>query len=87
MNKGAHLARLFLSDECERVEILYFAGEPYRKPLGVKLLDVVSATATAHQRSPRVFDSVANRCDEAEARNYDTTCQIKNSLSLIFSRE
>ena len=71
----------------ERVEVLYFAGKPYRKLLGVKLLDVVSATAPAHQGSPRVFDSVANRSDEAEACNHDTTCQIRTPWEeFIFSR-
>jgi hypothetical protein len=29
MNKGAHFARLFLSDECQRVEVFYFAGKLY----------------------------------------------------------
>ncbi len=77
MNKRAHLARVFLGNERKRVEVFNFAGKPDRKLLGVELLDVVSATAPGHQRGPGVFDSVANRGDEAEACNHDTTCQIR----------
>src|ERR1041384_7010492 len=80
MNKGAHLARLFFSNECQRIEVFYFAGEFDRKTLGVEPLDIVRATAPVHQGGPRVWDSVANRCDEAEARNHDTTCQLRTPL-------
>src|SRR5215216_266386 len=87
MNKGAHLARLFLSDECQWVEVLYFAGKFDRKPLGVELFDIVGATAPVHQGGPRVFDSVANRCDEAEARNHDATCQLRTPWKPAFSAQ
>src|SRR5258705_6533663 len=77
MNKGAHLARLLLCDEFQGVEVFDLAGKFDRKPLDVKLLDVVSATAAMHQRTLRVFDVVAHRCNEAKAGNHDTTCQVK----------
>src|SRR5258708_24294340 len=54
MNKGAHLARLLLCDEFQRIEVFDLAGKFDGKPLDVKLLDVICATATMHQRSPRV---------------------------------
>src|SRR5215475_11184230 len=56
MNKGAHLARLFLGDEFKGIEVLDFGGDFDRKPFGIKLLDVVDATATVHQCSPCSLD-------------------------------
>src|SRR5690242_3798329 len=77
MNKGAHLARLFLSNESQRIEIFHFAGKADRKSFCVEFLYVVCATATTHQGGPGTFDVIADRCNEAQPRNHDTTCQIK----------
>ena len=56
MNKGAHLARLFLLYVLKRIEVLNFASKANRKLVGVKLLYVICAATTAHQRGPRRLD-------------------------------
>src|SRR5688572_21406766 len=80
MNKGAHLARLFLSDERQWVEVFNFAGEFGWELLGVGCIVLVGATRPVDQSSPRVFDSVAHSCVDAEACNHDASCQIKAPL-------
>ena len=45
MNEGAHLARFFLFNVVERVEILYFAGKATGELFGVEFLDIVRAAA------------------------------------------
>src|SRR5216117_3601107 len=77
MNKGAHLARLFFGNEFQWIKVFDFAREFDRELFGVELPDIVGAAAPAHQRGPRVFDRIANRCDEAKPRNHDATCQVK----------
>src|SRR5204862_7900250 len=77
---GAHLARLLLLDELERVEALDLGGDLDGELRGVELLDVAHAAAARHQRRPRVGDRVAARRDESETRNHDATFQRSFSL-------
>src|ERR1700752_295209 len=77
MNKGTHFARLFLCNELQWVEVFYFASKSYGESFSAKLLDVVSATAATHERSPGICDRIANGSDKTEAGNHDTTCQVK----------
>src|SRR5678815_1010094 len=50
MNKGAHLARLFLGNEFEWIEVFDLGRKLYRKLLSIKPLDVVDTCLTTHQR-------------------------------------
>ena len=76
MNKGAHLARLLLLDVFQWIEVFDFTSESDRKLGGVKFLNVIGATASIHQRSPRFFNRIANGSYQAEARDNNTTCQL-----------
>ena len=76
MNKGAHLARLFLGNKLERIEVLNFARKFDRELFRVELLNVVGAIPTTHESGPCFFDSLANRRNETDARNYYPTCQF-----------
>ena len=76
MNKGAHLARLFLGNEFERVEVFDLGRKLYRKFLGIKPLDIVDTRLTTHQRGPGSLDCIANRRNQAEACDHNPTCQI-----------
>src|SRR5687767_7729856 len=80
MNKGAHLARLFFCNVLEWVEVLNFGCELYRKLFGVKLLDVVDATAPTHQCGPGFLNRVTNRSYQTQACNNYTSFQSQCSL-------
>src|SRR5688572_19047607 len=86
MNKGAHLARLFLFDVIKRIEVLDFAGKFNRKLLDVESLNAIRAALTTHQRSPRRLDCVANRRYQAEACDHNPTCQIKAPWRAVIKR-
>src|SRR5947208_14038373 len=66
VNEGAHLAGFLLFDVVERIEILYFAGEPGGKPVSIELFDIVRATLAFQQRSPGGLDCVAHRRNQTE---------------------
>ena len=56
MNKGAHLARLFLFDVIQRIEVFNLTGKLHGKLLDVESLNAIRAALTSHQRSPRRLD-------------------------------
>src|SRR3712207_7490353 len=66
MDEGAHLARLLLLDELERVEVLDLGRDLHRELLGVELPDVIDAAAPAHQCRPRSEEHTS----ELQSRQY-----------------
>src|SRR4051812_19659561 len=81
MNKGAHLARLFLLDVIERVEIFNFGSKLNRKLFRIELLDIVHAAATLHQRRPSGLNRVADRRNETNPRDHNATFQDEYSFT------
>src|ERR1043166_710396 len=83
MNKGAHLARLFLGYELQWVEVFNFSSKLHGKLFRVKLRDRAYAVAAAHERGPRRFHCIANRCDQSEPCDNYTSCQIKTPWKVM----
>src|SRR5881275_2613133 len=80
MNKGAHLARLFLLDESKRVEILDLCGKAHREFFDIELLDVIHAAATLQERRPGGLDRIPNRRHQTDACHHNATFQDEYSL-------
>ena len=81
MNKSAHLARLFLLDVVERVEIFDLGGEADGKLFDIELLDEVHPALPVHQRSPGVFNRQPDwRYQSQPCHHNATTFQTSHSF-------
>src|ERR1035437_8099012 len=71
MDETAHLARLFLLDEDERVEVLDLGGDAHGMAGEVECLDLRHAAAACQQALPDFRRGFADPADEADSGDDD----------------
>ena len=81
MNKARHLARFFLLDELQRVEVLDFGGDLAGKGGGVEAGNALHAALAGEQCLPNFVGVVADGADEADSGDDDATVQTTSILS------
>src|SRR5260370_36988742 len=73
MGERAHLARFFLLNVVERIEVFHFARESRWKVARVKLRDRPCAALAGHQAAPGRLSRVAERSYQTQASDDDST--------------
>jgi hypothetical protein len=77
LNKAPHFFDFFFLDILRRIEALHLSGNPAGKGGRIKLRDGAYARAGHAQPLPGHFGPHAERRQQADARNYDSSRQNK----------